>query len=54
MDREEIATFYLEEAQGYRDIASQIATPIVIEILLALAHEYERVAARAPSGETLG
>ena len=53
MDRKEVATFYLEEAQGYRDIASQIATPIVVEILLALAHEYERAAARALSGETL-
>jgi hypothetical protein len=52
LDREEVATFYLEEAQGYRDIASQIATPIVVEILLALAHKYERAAACALSGET--
>jgi hypothetical protein len=54
LDREEVATFYLEEAQGYREIASQIATPIVVEILLALAREYEQVAARALSAETRG
>jgi len=53
LDREEVATFYLQEAQGYRDTASQIAAPIVVEILLTLAQEYERVPARALFGETL-
>jgi hypothetical protein len=40
LDREEVATFYLQEARGNRDTASQIAAPIVVEILLTLAQEY--------------
>ena len=51
---EESAAFYLEEAEGCRAIASQIAIPIVVAILHDFARAYEERAALILSSPKAG